>query len=46
MECTNDVYVMRHIEGQRKMRSEWWNEKVVGVVAEKRRTDTGHREWL
>ena len=28
MECTNDVCGMRRVGGQRRKRSEWWNEEV------------------
>ena len=35
MECTNDACGMRRVGGQRRKGSEWWNEEVVRVVAEK-----------
>ena len=37
MECTNDVYGMRRVGGQRRNGSEWWNEEVSRAVAEKTR---------
>ena len=37
MECINDVCGMRRVGGQRRNWSEWWNEEVGRVVAEKRR---------
>ena len=38
MECTNDVCGKRHVGGQRRKRSEWWNEEVSSrAVAKKRR---------
>ena len=43
MECTNDVYGMRHVGGQRRNFSEWWNEEAGGAVAEKRRA---FEDWL
>ena len=43
MECTNDVCGMRHVGGQRRKGSEWWNEEVGRAVAEKRRA---FEEWL
>ena len=43
MECTNDVYGMRRVGGQRRKGSEWWNEEVGSAVAEKRRA---FEEWL
>ena len=36
MECTNDVFGMRRVGGQRRKGSELWNEDVGGVMAEKR----------
>ena len=42
MECTNDVCGMRHVGGQRRKGSVWWNE-VGRAVAEKRRAV---KEWL
>ena len=35
--CNNELYVMRRVGGQRRMRSEWWSEEVGVAVAEKRR---------
>ena len=43
MESNNDVCVMKHVCGQRRKGSEWWNEEVGKAVAEKRRT---FKEWL
>ena len=43
MGCTNDVFGMRRVGGQRRQGSEWWNEEVGGAVAEKRRA---FQEWL
>ena len=43
MKCSNDVCGMRRVGGQRRKGSEWWNEEVGGVVAEKRRH---FYEWL
>ena len=43
MECTNDVCGMRRVGGQRRMRSEWWNEEVGRAVPEKRKA---FEEWL
>ena len=44
MKCTNDVYGMRRVGGQRSKGSEWWNEEVGrAVAAEKRRA---FEEWL
>ena len=43
MKCTNDVCVMRRVGGHRRNWSEWWNEEVGKVVAEKRRA---FEEWL
>ena len=37
MERTNDVCGMRRVGGQRRKRSECWNEEVGRAVAEKRR---------
>ena len=44
MECTNDVCGMRHVVGQRRKGSEWWNEEVGREVAEKRRAFEGWRQ--
>ena len=47
MECTNDVCGMRLVGGQRRKRSEWWNEEVGRAVAEKRRAlRNGFREEI
>ena len=35
--CTNDVWGVRSVGGQRRKGSEWWSEKVCVLVAEKRR---------
>ena len=35
MECNNDVCGMRRVGGQRRKRSEWWNEEVSRAMAEK-----------
>ena len=43
MECTNDVWGMRCVGGQRRKRSQWWNEEMGRAVAEKRRA---FEEWL
>ena len=43
MECINDVCGMRHVGGQRRKGSEWWNEEVGRAVAKKRRA---FEEWL
>ena len=43
MECTNDVCGMRHVGGQRRKGSEWWNVEVDKAVAEKR---SAFEEWL
>ena len=43
IECTNDVCGMRHVGGQRRKVSEWWNEEVGRAAAEKRRA---FEEWL
>ena len=43
MECTNNVFGMRCAGGQRRNGSEWWNEEVGRVVAEKRRA---FEEWF
>ena len=43
MECTNDVCSTRHVGGQRRKGSEWWNEAVGRAVAGKRRA---FEEWL
>ena len=43
MECTNDVCGMRRVDGQKRKRSEWWNEEVGRAVAEKRRA---FEEWF
>ena len=43
MECTNDICGMRHVGGQRRKGSEWWNEEVGRAVAEKRRA---FEKWL
>ena len=43
MECTNDVCGMRRVGGQRRKRSEWWNEEVGRAVAKKTRA---FEEWL
>ena len=37
IECANDVCGMRRVGGQRRKRSEWWNEEEGRAVAEKRR---------
>ena len=36
MECTNDVCGMRRVGRQRRKGSEWWNEEMGRVVAEKK----------
>ena len=43
MECTNDVYGMRRVGGQRRKGGEWWNEEVGRAVAKKRKA---FKEWL
>ena len=42
-ECTNDVSGISRVGGQRRKKSDWWNEEVGGAVAEKRRA---FEEWL
>ena len=43
MEHTNDVCGMRHVGGQVRKWSEWWNEVMGKAVAKKRRA---FEEWL
>ena len=43
MECATDVCGMRRDSVQRRKGSEWWNEQVGRVVAERRRA---FEEWL
>ena len=37
MECTNDVFGMRRVGGQKRKGSVWWNEEGGKAVAEMRR---------
>ena len=47
MECTNDVFGMRRIGGQRRKGSEWWNEEVVGRWSNREeRFRSGYREEI
>ena len=49
MECTNDVCGMRRVGSQRRKGSEWWNEEIGRVVAEKRRAFEEllqRRDWV
>ena len=47
MECTNDICGMRHVGGQKRKGSEWWNEEMGGQWPKKEMLlRNGYREEI